>query len=96
MNKIRFGLIGCGDIAHIRYFYSIPHFEEIELVGIYDMNKPFLQKTAEELGVKAFNSYEEMLDDPTIDAVIVTTYHPLKPIRYSWLCPMTHIPKLRK
>ena len=76
MNKIRFGLIGCGDIAHIRYFYSIPHFEEIELVGIYDMNKPFLQKTAEELGVKAFNSYEEMLDDPTIDAVIVTTYHP--------------------
>ena len=40
MNKIRFGLIGCGDIAHIRYFYSIPHFEEIELVGIYDMNKP--------------------------------------------------------
>ena len=52
MNKIRFGLIGCGDIAHIRYFYSIPHFEEIELVGIYDMNKPFLQKTAEELGVK--------------------------------------------
>lgn len=20
MNKIRFGLIGCGDIAHIRYF----------------------------------------------------------------------------
>lgn len=61
---------------HIRYFYSIPHFEEIELVGIYDMNKPFLQKTAEELGVKAFNSYEEMLDDPTIDAVIVTTYHP--------------------
>ena len=60
MNKIRFGLIGCGDIAHIRYFYSIPHFEEIELVGIYDMNKPFLQKTAEELGVKAFNSYEEM------------------------------------
>ena len=74
MNKIRFGLIGCGDIAHIRYFYSIPHFEEIELVGIYDMNKPFLQKTAEELGVKAFNSYEEMLDDPTIDAVIVTTY----------------------
>ena len=46
MNKIRFGLIGCGDIAHIRYFYSIPHFEEIELVGIYDMNKPFLQKTA--------------------------------------------------
>ena len=64
MNKIRFGLIGCGDIAHIRYFYSIPHFEEIELVGIYDMNKPFLQKTAEELGVKAYNSYEEMLDDP--------------------------------
>ena len=44
MNKIRFGLIGCGDIAHIRYFYSIPHFEEIELVGIYDMNKPFCRK----------------------------------------------------
>ena len=56
-------------------FLQHPHFEEIELVGIYDMNKPFLQKTAEELGVKAFNSYEEMLDDPTIDAVIVTTYH---------------------
>ena len=73
-----------------------------------------------------------MLDDPTIDAVIVTTYHPShtplaiqalkagkhviseKPVSVSieqakqlkeaaaqtdkvfMLCPMTHIPKLRK
>lgn len=76
MTEIKFGLIGCGNIAHIRYFYSFPLLETAQLVGIYDIDEELLQATAEELGVKAYTSYEEMLDDPAIDAVIVTTYHP--------------------
>ena len=76
MEKIRFGLVGCGNIAHIRYFYSFQHLNEVELVGIYDIDTEFLKKTAEELKVKAFDTYEDMLKDPTIDAIIVTTYHP--------------------
>lgn len=76
MSKIKFGLVGCGNIAHIRYFYSFPHLENAELVGIYDIDTDFLKETAEEYGVKAYQTYQEMLDDPAIDAIIVTTYHP--------------------
>ena len=76
MKKTRFGLIGCGDIAHVRYFYSFPLLKNAELVGLYDINEPFLKATAEKLGVKAYDSYEQMLDDLSIDAIIVTTYHP--------------------
>ena len=76
MEKIRFGLVGCGNIAHIRYFYAISHLDEVELKGIYDIDTEFLKKTAKELNIKAYDSYEDMLKDPEIDAIIVTTYHP--------------------
>ena len=77
MEKLRFGLVGCGDIAHIRYFYSFERLPElIELVGIYDFNETFLKKTAAELGTHAYASFDELLADPAIEAVIVTTWHP--------------------
>ena len=76
MGKIRFGLIGCGNIAHIRYFYAFDNLDTIELAGIYDKDEEFLKATSKEIGVKAFASYGDMLNDPSIDAIIVTTYHP--------------------
>ncbi|CCQ92646.1 hypothetical protein CULT_1040012 [[Clostridium] ultunense Esp] len=39
MKKIKVGVIGCGDIARIRYFPSINILEDYELVGVYDINE---------------------------------------------------------
>ena len=77
MDKLRFALVGCGDIAHIRYFYAFDKMsDQITLLGIYDQDTDFLKKTAQELGVRAYESFDQLLADPQVEAVIVTTYHP--------------------
>ncbi|MDL2205298.1 Gfo/Idh/MocA family oxidoreductase [Eubacteriales bacterium OttesenSCG-928-N13] len=77
MSKLGIAQVGCGDIAHIRYFYSYPKLKDrLELVGLYDMNRAFMDQTAAELGVKAYDSWQQLLDDPAVKAVVVTTYHP--------------------
>ena len=51
--------------------------DDIELVGIYDI-KPERAKVAEENGIHAFSSREELLSDDRIDFVVVATpnnYH---------------------
>ena len=77
MKKVGIAQVGCGDIAHLRYFYSYGKLkDEVDFVGIYDFNEEFRNATAKEYGVKSFGSFRELLDDPAVDAVVVTTYHP--------------------
>ena len=69
--SIKVGVIGCGKIAQVRH---IPEYEmnpEAELYGLFDMNQERMQELAKEHHCKAYGSYEELLADPTIDAVSV-------------------------
>lgn len=73
MDKIRFGIIGCGVIApwHAR---SIVDIEEAELVACCDIIEERAQKLAEEFGArKVYTDHKELLADSEIDAVCVCT-----------------------
>ena len=77
MKSISMAVVGCGDIAHIRYLYAISHRKEkFQIDAVYDRNPEVCQRTAKELGAQAENSLESLLAIAKIDTVIVTTYHP--------------------
>lgn len=77
MKSISMAVVGCGDIAHIRYLYAISQRrEKFQIDAVYDRNPEVCRRTAQELGAQAEKSLEDLLAMPKIDTVIVTTYHP--------------------
>ena len=77
MNKINVAVVGCGDIAHIRYFNAITKLKDkFHLTGVYDIQPEVTKRTAAEFQVQGFESLEGLLSQPELDTVVVTTYHP--------------------
>jgi UDP-N-acetyl-2-amino-2-deoxyglucuronate dehydrogenase len=72
MSRLRFALVGCGVIAptHVRALLELP--ERAELVACSDVLPERALALAREFGIEA-RSYEDVLADPTIDAVTVCT-----------------------
>lgn len=70
-NKIVYGLIGFGGMGkwHTEILENVP---EIELAGIYDI-KEEKRKLAEEAGFHTYETEEAMLEDESIDVILVAT-----------------------
>ncbi len=80
MQKVKYGLIGFGGIAENRiakegFACDATRFEPLAnavLVGATDVN-PARRQAAEALGLKWYNSSDEMIADPELDAIYVAT-----------------------
>ena len=70
---INIGVIGCGKIAQVRHIPEYLDNKDCKLVGLYDLNLDRAKELAEKYGAKAYSSYEELLNDPSIDAVSICT-----------------------
>jgi predicted dehydrogenase len=71
------GLIGCGQIAQT-HLEALKNTPEVKLACLYDINSILLNETAKKYNVKPALSVDEMLLDPSIEAVIICTpptYH---------------------
>ena len=64
--KIRVGVIGCGRIS-VMHFVSIASIDSLELVACCDIVKEKADEAAREYGIKAYTSYEEMLECENLD-----------------------------
>ncbi len=74
MQKVKFGIIGCGSIAEIAHFPSIKEIPEAELVAVCDANEETVKQVATKWKAKAyFTDYQKMLDEEELDAVIIAT-----------------------
>ena len=74
MQKVKFGVIGCGSIAEIAHFPSIKEIPEAELVAVCDTNEETAREAASKWKVKAyFTDYREMLTRENLDAAIIAT-----------------------
>jgi predicted dehydrogenase len=74
-DKLKIGLVGVGHLGkiHLKCIQQIP---ELLLTGIYDISQTERDKVAYETGVKAFNSYEELLEvSDAVDIVSSTSSH---------------------
>lgn len=69
--KVKVGIIGCGKIAQVRHIPEYTSNPDVCLYGLFDLNKERAAQLAEKYGCKAYDSYEELLADPGIDAVSV-------------------------
>ena len=69
--SVRVGIIGCGKIAQVRHIPEYAANPNAEVYGFYDINQERTKELAEKYGGKAFATYEELLADPTIEAVSV-------------------------
>lgn len=65
------GIIGCGKIAQIRHIPEYTALDDVKIAGFYDVSRERTEALAKEHKGIAYFSYEEMLDNPEIDAVSV-------------------------
>ena len=70
---IKIGIIGCGKIAQIRHIPEYAANPDAKLYGFFDVNQERAKEIAVKYGGIAYESYQQMLDDPEIDAVSVLT-----------------------
>ena len=77
MEKLRFGLIGCGKIVELGHAPAleklIQNGENFEFTAACDVRKIQVDKIAARFDVKAYTDYREMLDD--VDCVLIATMH---------------------
>jgi len=74
MEKIRWGIISTAKIGRTKVIPGIQESPLCEVVAIGSRNQKSAETVAKKLSIpKAYGSYEEVLADPTIDAV----YNPL-------------------
>ena len=72
-----FGILGCGMIS-ATHASAIKQIPEARLAGAADAFRENAETFADKHGIKAYGSYEEMLNDPEIDVVCICTpsrYH---------------------
>jgi len=78
---MRLGILGTADIAFRRFLPALERCPEIEYIGVASRTPEKGRRFVERFGGKVYGSYDELIDDKTIDAV----YVPLPPaLHYEW------------
>ncbi|MEC1525962.1 Gfo/Idh/MocA family oxidoreductase [Neobacillus niacini] len=72
MEKLKIGIIGCGNISSI-YLENCKKFPHLELIACADLDLERAQSQAEKFGVPKALSVDELLSDPDIQLVINLT-----------------------
>ncbi len=70
-DKIRIGILGCGKIAQVRHIPEYADNPDCELHAFYNPSRQRAEDMAAKYGGRVYDSAEELLADPEIDAVSV-------------------------
>ncbi|SFE03995.1 Predicted dehydrogenase [Bacillus sp. OV194] len=70
---IKVGVIGCGSIAQHRHLPEYKNNSQTIIAAVCDINHERADHIAKEYGAIAYYSYEDLLNDPEIEAVSVCT-----------------------
>lgn len=68
---VRIGIVGCGKIAQVRHIPEYLANKDAKISGFFDFNQERAAELAEKYGGKAYETLEDMLSDPDIDAVSI-------------------------
>lgn len=68
---VNLAIIGCGAITIHRHAPECVASNKINLVGVFDVNLERAKETADQFACKAYETYEEVLNDETVDGVII-------------------------
>ena len=70
---IKIGILGCGKIAQVRHIPEYADNKDAQILGFYDINLARAKALAETYGGTAYETAEELLANPEIDAVSICT-----------------------
>ena len=79
MDSVRYGVIGVKGVGGIHIRLAQEH-ENVELTALVDLDEAAVKAQSQELGVRAFTDYRELLDAGIVDAVSIATPHHLHAI----------------
>jgi predicted dehydrogenase len=68
---LQVGIIGCGSIARQRHAAEYQHNENAQIAGVFDVSRPRAEAMAKDFDTKVYDTIEDMIADPAIDAVSV-------------------------
>jgi predicted dehydrogenase len=72
--EVRVAVIGAGRWAERAHIPGWQRDERVEVAAVVDVNPALVKETADRFGIaRAVSDYRDVLDDPTIDVVDVTT-----------------------
>ncbi|MFD1678066.1 Gfo/Idh/MocA family protein [Alicyclobacillus fodiniaquatilis] len=70
LNQVKVAMIGAGHMANTVHYPSLASFEDVQFVGICDVNTEPLQKTADKYGIEnRYTDFKQMLNEVKPDAV---------------------------
>lgn len=73
MNKLKFGLVGCGRISE-RHFEALSQIQEAHLIACCDILEERAIQSAEKYHIPNFyTDYLQMLDEEPLDAILICT-----------------------
>lgn len=73
MEKMRIGVMGCGEICNIYITNLQNHFNNVEVISCSDLYMDKAEATKEKYGLKRAYTNEDMLADPEVDIVLNLT-----------------------
>ena len=80
---IRIGIVGAGQIARTRHFPGFRALSGVRIVGVCNQRRESSSRVAREFDIpKVFGNWEELVEDKSIDAVVIGTWPYLH-------CPIT-------
>ena len=79
MDSVRYGVIGIKGVGGKHVSMAREH-ENVELTALVDVDEAAVKTQSQELGVRAFTDYQEMLNAGIVDAVSIATPHHLHSI----------------
>lgn len=68
----RIGIIGCGKIAQVRHIPELHANPDAEIIGYYNPTQHRAEEMAARYGGRVYATLDELLADPTIDAVVIS------------------------
>ncbi|MDG5472701.1 Gfo/Idh/MocA family oxidoreductase [Jeotgalibacillus sp. ET6] len=71
MKNVRVGIIGCGSITKHRHFPEYMANEHVEITAVCDLLEERASVYADQAGAKMYTSLDDLLNDPSVDAVSV-------------------------
>ncbi len=83
MDTIRVGIVGLGSNARLRHVEGFRACDDVEIVGVCNRRRESTDAVAQEYGIpRTYRHWEELVADPSIDAVLIGTWPYLH-------CPIT-------
>ena len=71
MSIVRLAFVGAGSMARV-HLRNASKFEDVEVVGVYDIDRGRAEEAAREAGTTAFGSLDELVEEGRPDAAVVS------------------------